>query len=78
MIPKKKARFNKHERAILASLYGQRRPMNLSELSRKSDTSWVTTKNYVQNLQRRGIIVAPKLNPRAKKKKFKFNFDIFP
>jgi predicted ArsR family transcriptional regulator len=66
-------RFNKHEREILRTLYSERRPMSLRELSDKADVSWVTAKKYTDNLNEKGIITFDN----AKNKKVKFNFNIF-
>lgn len=70
----KKTGFNRQEREIIRTLYSERRPMSLRELSKLSKTSWATTKKYAKELNKRGFVDFMADN---KNKKVKFNFNIF-
>ncbi len=68
-----KPKFNKHERIILSTLYKERRPMALWELSQLSNMSWQTANKYIGNLEGKGLV-----KPTGqKRKKVMFDFDIF-
>ena len=70
----KKRRFNEYERGIIGALYRERRPMSLREISKASNSSWVTTKKYTNRLVGRNIAVFK--TGRLKRQKVSFNFDI--
>lgn len=70
-----KTTFNRQEKAILKTLFDERRPMSLKELSEKSDMSWITTKKYVKSLENHDIVLNKKENKKSNER-FALNFTI--
>lgn len=53
---KPKRILNKTEIAIARVLLHERRPLTISEISRKANISWVTAKKYVERLLDYGVV----------------------
>jgi len=71
----KKRRFNRYERGIIGALYRERRPMSLREISKASNSSWVTTRKYMNRLAKKNIVKAINVGG-LKRSKISFNLDI--
>jgi len=49
--------FNKNEKIILKTIFSERKPLSIKELSEKADMSWSTVSKYSKKLQKENIVI---------------------
>ena len=57
--------LNPIEEAILKTLYKERRPLTIKEVSDKTKLSWVTVRKYLEQLSREGLCYPVSKTPRV-------------
>ena len=69
---KEKQYFNKNERAIMALLFKERRPLSIREISEKTGLSWVTVKKWEKELENKGFLVKGQATQVREKKELNY------